>query len=359
MDVTVFHKLLTSAIQKGASDIHLQVGYPPLMRVNGELLEVKYHPLTPEETLGVAEEILSNTYRREKLADLSELDVSYGLEGQGRFRVNLFRQRGSISVVLRVIPISIKTFKELSLPPVLDQITNLRRGLVLVVGATGNGKSTTLAAMIEHINETRRAHILTIEDPIEFLFKHKMSVISQRELGSDTPSFGKALHAALRQDPDVIMIGEMRDAETVEIALKSAETGHLVLSSLHTTDAVKTIARLIGFCTPDQEATVRGRLADSLMAVISLRLLPMKGQLGRIPAVEILRVTRTIQECIRDPAKTGDIPQHMVKGAEMYGMQTFDQHLLALVKDGKVDLDAAKLACNDPAELERAIMMEG
>ncbi len=359
MDVGIFHKLLTSAIQKGASDIHLQAGYPPLMRVNGELLEVKYHPLTPEETSAVAEEILANTYRREKVDGLSEMDVSYGLEGQGRFRVNLFRQRGSISIVLRVIPISIKTFKELNLPPAMDQIGNLRRGLVLVAGATGNGKSTTLAAMIEHINETRRAHILTIEDPIEFLFRHKMSIISQRELGSDTASFGKALHACLRQDPDVIMIGEIRDAETVEIALKSAETGHLVLSSLHTTDAVKTIARLIGFYPPDQEASVRGRLADSLMAVLSLRLLPHKGQLGRIPAVELLRVTRTIQECIRDPAKTSDIPAYMLKGAEMYGMQTFDQHLLALIKEGKVDLDAAKLACSDPAELERALLMEG
>ncbi len=255
MDVTVFHKLLTSAIQKGASDIHLQVGYPPLLRVNGELLEVKYHPLTPDETTAIAEEVLSNTYRQQNLADISEMDVSYGIEGQGRFRVNLFRQRGSFSVVLRVIPITIKNFKELNLPPVLEQVANLRRGLVLVAGATGNGKSTTLAAIIEHINESRRAHILTIEDPIEFLFKHKMSVISQRELGSDTPSYSKALHSSLRQDPDVIMIGEMRDPETVEIALKSAETGHLVLSTLHTTDAVKTIARLIGFYPPDQEAT--------------------------------------------------------------------------------------------------------
>ena len=359
MDVTVFHKLLTSAIQKGASDIHLQVGYPPLLRVNGELLEVKYHPLTPDETTAIAEEVLSNTYRQQNLAELSEMDVSYGIEGQGRFRVNLFRQRGSFSVVLRVIPISIKSFKELNLPPVLEQVANLRRGLVLVAGATGNGKSTTLAAIIEHINESRRAHILTIEDPIEFLFKHKMSVISQRELGSDTPSYSRALHSSLRQDPDVIMIGEMRDLDTVEIALKSAETGHMVLSTLHTTDAVKTIARLIGFYPPDQEATMRSRLADSLMAIVSLRLLPMKGQLGRVPAVEILRVTRTIQECIRDPLKTGDILQHMVKGAEMYGMQTFDQHLLALLKEGKVDMESAKLACTDPADLERALMLDG
>lgn len=359
MDVVVFHKLLTSAIQKGASDIHLQVGYPPLMRVNGELIEVKYHPLLPDETSLLAEEILSNTYRRDNLSDLSELDVSYGLEGQGRFRVNLFRQRGSIGIVLRVIPNLVKSFAELHLPPVLEQIANLRRGLILFAGATGNGTSTALAATIEHVNQTRRAHILTIEDPIEFLFKHKMSVISQRELGSDTPSFERALHASLRQDPDVIMIGEMRDAEMVEVALKSAETGHMVLSSLHTPDAVKTIARLVALYPLDQEAAIRRRLAENLMAVVSLRLLPMKGQLGRVPAVEVLRVTRAIQECIRDPAKTGEIPAHMVKGAEMYGTQTFEMHLLSLVKEDKVDLEAAKLACNDPAELERMLTTEG
>jgi twitching motility protein PilT len=359
MDVPVFHKLLISAVQKGASDIHLQVGYPPLMRVNGELLEVKYHPLEPAETALLAEEILAHTFRRGSLDDMSELDVSYGLEGQGRFRVNLFRQRGSISIVLRVIPITIQNFAELNLPPVLDQIANLRRGLVLVAGATGNGKSTTLAAIIEAINQSRRSHILTVEDPIEFLFRHKMSVISQRELGSDTPSFSKALQSALRQDPDAIMIGEMREAETVEVALKAAETGHLVLSSLHTTDAVKTIARLVGFYPPDQEAGIRHRLADALMAIISLRLMPTKGVIGRIPAVEVLRVTRTIQECIRDPAKTADIPSHMMKGSEMYGMQTFDQHLVQLVKEGRVDVDAAKLASSNPAELERALMLEG
>jgi twitching motility protein PilT len=359
MDLAVFHKLLISAIQKGASDVHLQVGYPPLMRVNGELLEVKYHPLEPEETEAVANEILSHTFRQGKLEELSERDLSYGLEGHGRFRVNLFRQRGTLSIVLRVIPIAIKGFNELNLPPVMEQVANLRRGLVLVVGATGNGKSTTLASIVEHINQSRRSHILTIEDPIEFLFRHKMSVISQRELGSDTPSFGKALQAALRQDPDVILIGEMRDAETVEIALKAAETGHLVLSTLHTTDAVKTIARLIGFYPPEQEMGIRSRLADSLMAIISLRLLPQKGVLGRIPAVEVLRVTRTIQECIRDASKTGEIPGYMAKGSEMYGMQTFDQHLLELVKGGQVDLDVAKLSSTNPAELERALLMDG
>jgi len=359
MDVNVFHKLLISAIQKGASDVHIQVGYPPLLRVNGDLLEVKYHPLTSAETRRIVEEILSHTYHGEAIEAISEMDLSYGIEGQGRFRVNVFRQRGSFGVVLRVIPITIQSFEDLNLPSILEQIANLRRGMVLVVGATGNGKSTTLAAMVEQINKTRRAHVVTIEDPIEFLFRHKQSVISQREVGTDTPSFAKATVAALRQDPDVIFIGEMREAETVEVALKAAETGHLVLSSLHTTDSVKALARLIGFYAPDQEQTIRGRLADCLMAVIALRLMPKKGVHGRVPAVEILRVTRTIQECIRDPSKTEDIAGHMAKGAEMYGMQTFDKHLLELVKGGMVDLEVAKVAASNPSELERALMLEG
>ena len=359
MDVSIFHKLLISAIQKNASDIHLQVGYPPLMRVNGELLEVKYHPLEPEETMVVAQEILAHTYWSDRLKDLSEIDVSYGIEGHGRFRVNIFRQRGSVGIVLRVIPISILGFTDLNLPPVVEQIANLRRGLVIVSGATGNGKSTTLAAMVEHINQSRRAHVVTIEDPIEFLFRHKLSVISQRELGSDTPSYAKALQSVLRQDPDVIMIGEMRDLETVETALKAAETGHLVLASLHTTDSVKTISRLVGLYPPEQESAIRKRLSDALMAIICLRLLPLKTQIGRVPAVEILRVTRTIQECIRDGSKASEIPGHMAKGAEMYGMQTFDMNLLELVKSGKLDLEVAKSATDLPAELERAIMLEG
>lgn len=359
MDVAVFHKLLISAVQKNASDIHLMVGHPPVLRVNGELLEVKYHPLEPEETEAIAEEILSHTYQKLKLDEISELDVSYSVEGQGRFRVNLFRQQGYLSLALRVIPVTILSFAELNLPPVMEQIAHLRRGLVLVAGATGNGKSTTLAALLEHVNQNRRAHIITVEDPVEFLFHRKLSIITQREVGSDTPTFAKALQAAMRQDPDVILIGEMRDAETVETAIKAAETGHLVLASLHTTDAVKTMSRLIGYYPPEQEGSIRNRLAECLMAVICLRLLPMKGILGRIPAVEVLRVTRTVQECIRDPSKTGDIQTHMAKGAEMYGMQTFDQHLLALVKAGRVDLEVAKLASSNPAEFERAILLEG
>lgn len=359
MDVTVFQKLLISASQRGASDIHLQVGCQPMLRVNGELLEVKYHPLTPDETEQIVREILSQSFGVARTGDLSELDISYGIEGQGRFRANIFRQRGSFAIILRVIPIQIQTIAELNLPPVLEQIANLRRGLVLVTGATGNGKSTTLAAILEYINQNRRTHILTIEDPIEFLFKNKLSAVSQREVGSDTPTFSKALSSAMRQDPDVILIGEMRDQDTVETALKAAETGHLVLSSLHTLDAVRTVQRLIGFYPAEQEQSVRGRLADCLMAVVSLRLLPRKDVHGRVPAVEVMRVTRTLQECIRDGAKTADIPDHIQKGGEMYGMQTFDAHLIQLVRDGKIELENAKMAATNPADLERVIMLEG
>lgn len=359
MDIPIFQKLLVTAVQKGSSDIHLQVGSQPLLRVNGELMEVKFRPLVPADTLALVKEILSQTIQHNTPESISELDVSYSIEGYGRFRANIFRQRGSFGIVLRVIPITIGSFQDLNLPPVLENIAGLRRGLVLVVGATGNGKSTTIAAMVEHINTTRRAHIVTIEDPIEFLFKNNKSVISQREVGSDTPSFSKATGAAMRQDPDVIYIGEMRDAETVEVAIKAAETGHLVLSTLHTTDAVSSLARLIGFYSPDQETGIRKRLSECLMSVIALRLLPRKDVVGRLPAVEILRVTRTIQDCIRDSSKTGDIPGHMEKGYELYGMQTFDSHLFRLVKENKVELEAAKLASNNPEVLERSIMLDG
>jgi len=358
MQKAVFHKLLLSAIQQSASDIHLQVGYPPLLRVNGELLEVKYHALSPDETQAVVQEVLSQSYREPDLETLRETDVSYSVEGQGRFRVNIFRQRGTFGVILRFIPIEIKGFADLNLPRILEQIASLRRGLVLVVGATGNGKSTTLAAMVEYINNTRRSHIVTIEDPIEFLFRHKRAVISQREVGTDTASFADATTAAMRQDPDVIFIGEIRDPETAAVAFKASETGHLVLASLHTPDAVKALDRLVGLFPPEQESGIRSRLADSLMCVVALRLLPRKGEAGRLPAVEILRVTRTIAECIRDSSKTHEIRDHMVKGTDMYGMQTFDQHLLELVKENKIDIKVAKVAATNPETLDRALLLD-
>ena len=358
MDAELFKKLLIAAIQKGASDVHLQVGASPLFRVDGELLKVKYHPLTPVETQAIVDEILSHTIIKSSASAISELDVAYSLEGYGRFRANIYRQRGSYNIVLRAIPVVIKSFAELNLPPVLEKISSLRRGLVLVVGATGNGKSTTLASMIEYINTTRRAHIITIEEPIEYLFKNDKSVISQREVGVDTESFGKATVAAVRQDPDVIFVGEMRDKETVDTALKAAETGHLVLSSMHTMDSINAIARLVAFYPADQEANIRKRLSNCLVSVIALRLLPKKDHIGRVPAVEVLSVTHGVRECICDASKTNEIQLYMEKGRDMYGMQTFDQHLLELVKAGRIDLETAKMSANKPDEFERSLMIE-
>jgi twitching motility protein PilT len=358
MDAELFKKLLVAAIQKDASDIHLQVGASPMLRINGELLKVKYHPLSPLETQAVVDEILSQATVQSPASSLSELDVAYSLEGYGRFRANIYLQRGSYNIILRTIPILIKSFSELNLPPILEKISSLRRGLVLVVGATGNGKSTTLAAMIEHINNTRRAHIITIEEPVEYLFKNDKSVISQREVGIDTASYSKATVAAMRQDPDVIFVGEMRDKETVDTALKAAETGHLVLSSMHTMDSINAIARLVAFYPTDQEANIRKRLSNCLVSVIALRLMPQKDRIGRIPAVEVLWVTHGIRDCICDSSKTNEIQLFLEKGREMYGMQTFDQHLLTLVRTGKVDLETAKRAANKPDEFERSLMLE-
>jgi len=358
MDAELFKKLLIAAIQKGASDVHLQVGASPLYRVDGELLKVKYHPLTPVETQAIVDEILSHTIIKSSASAISELDVAYSLEGYGRFRANIYRQRGSYNIVLRAIPVVIKSFAELNLPPVLEKISSLRRGLVLVVGATGNGKSTTLASMIEYINTTRRAHIITIEEPIEYLFKNDKSVISQREVGVDTESFGKATVAAVRQDPDVIFVGEMRDKESVDTALKAAETGHLVISSMHTMDSINAIARLVAFYPADQEANIRKRLSNCLVSVIALRLLPKKDHIGRVPAVEVLSVTHGVRECICDASKTNEIQLYMEKGRDMYGMQTFDQHLLELVKAGRIDLETAKMSANKPDEFERSLMIE-
>lgn len=359
MDKETFQKLLSTALQKGASDVHLQAGAQPLLRMNGELYDLKYRMLTPEDTHHIVAEILSQSVFSRDINDISDLDISYGIEGQGRFRANIFRQRGAFGIVLRVIPIAIRSFAELNLPPVLSKIANLRRGLVLVVGSTGNGKSTTLASIVECINNSRRAHIVTVEDPIEFLFKNKKAVICQREVGNDTTSFTKATIAAMRQDPDVIYIGEMREVETVDVALKAAETGHLVISSLHTMDCVNAVNRLVGFYPSAQEQSVRKRISDCLIAVVALRLLPRKGGVGRIPAVEVLRVTRTIQDCIRDGEKTSEIQSYMEKGAEMYEMQTFDADILRLVKEGLIDMEIAKVSTSKPDELERALMLEG
>jgi twitching motility protein PilT len=351
MNREALNQFLTVATQNNASDVHLQVGEQPLFRINGQLTQVKYHPLSPAEMTQIVETLVGAERFQDQFKDRNEFDVSYDVPSVGRYRVNVFRQRGFYAAVLRVVPLHIKTFEELNLPRVMEKIANLRRGLVLASGATGNGKSTTVAAIIDHINRTRKAHIVTIEEPIEFVFPNKSSVISQREVGTDTDSFQSGLRAAMRQDPDVIFIGEVRDRDTVEIALKAAETGHLVVSTIHTPDAQRTIGRLIGFFPLEDQSMMRARLSQNLMAIISLRLLLSKNCAGRIPAIEAMLVTRSIEECIRHPEKLSEIKQYMEKGTEI-GMQTFDQHLVMLVKTDKISIETAKLAATNPTEME-------
>ena len=351
MNREALNQFLTVATQNNASDVHLQVGEQPLFRIHGQLTQVKYHPLSPSEMTQIVETLVGAERFQDQFKDRNEFDVSYDVPSVGRYRVNVFRQRGFYAAVLRVVPLHIKTFEELNLPRVMEKIANLRRGLVLASGATGNGKSTTVAAMIDHINRTRKAHIVTIEEPIEFVFPNKSSVISQREVGTDTDSFQAGLRAAMRQDPDVIFIGEVRDRDTVEIALKAAETGHLVISTIHTPDAQRTIGRLIGFFPLEDQAIMRARLAQNLMAIVSLRLLLSKNCAGRLPAVEAMLVTRSIEECVRHPEKLSEIKQFMERGTEI-GMQTFDQHLVTLVKADKISIETAKLAATNATEME-------
>lgn len=357
MNAETLNQFLTTAIHNKASDVHLQVGEPPLFRINGMLAQVKYRPLTAGDLVSIAGTLAGKERFAEQLSAQDDFDVSYEIPEAGRFRANVYKQRGLYGAVLRVVPLEVKTFEELHLPSVLEKIANLRRGLVLASGATGNGKSTTIASIVEYINCTRKAHVVCIEEPIEFLFKNKKSVVSQREVGTDTASFKSALHAALRQDPDVIVVGEMRDPETVDIALKAAETGHLVISTIHTPDALRTVSRLIGFFPVEEHPVVRTRIAQSLMAVVSLRLVNSCNGSGRLPAVEVMLVTRSIEDCLRNPEKTLEIPQFMQKSREL-GMQTFDQHLVGMLKEGKVSLETAKLAATNPAEIELMLTIE-
>lgn len=359
MDRTAFHKLLAFGIERGVSDIHFEVGYPPHYRLHGELLgAIKVPPLTAADTEAIARMILED---RSVTVDFTrrfaEIDVSYSLAQRSRFRASIFRQRGAVGIVMRLIPIQVLSLEQLDLPPVLNEIAEARRGLVLITGATGNGKTTTMAAMLRYINETRHAHIVTIEDPIEFIHEPQKCMIIQREVGADTESFRDALTAALRQDPDVILVGEVRDRDTAAICLKAAETGHLVLSAIHTPDTVATIQRVVGLFDGDAQDVVRDRLGDCLQAIVSLRLLASKDGRRRLPAVEILRVTRTIRECIRT-GRTTDIPDLIRKGRDLYSMQLFDQHLIDLVNAGLVSMETAVYASSNPEEFERALRVE-
>jgi twitching motility protein PilT len=348
------HTLLAAGVKHGASDIHFRVGGPPTYRVRGGLAQLKYNPLTPSETEALARLIIRDPKVLEGLAEVQEYDTSYSLPGVARFRVNIHRQRGSLSLVLRIIPGHVPSLTELGLPPVLAKIAEEERGLILITGATGSGKTSTLAAMIDHVNETRRAHILTIEDPIEFLHKNKLASITQREIGTDTRSFNVALRAALRMDPDVILVGEMRDPESIDIALKASETGHVVFSTVHTTDASKTVGRLLSVFSPDEQASVRSRLADNLKATISQRLLPRADGQGRAVAMEIMIVTGMVHEIIRDP-RAGSLKDTIERGRTQYGMQTFDQHLTDLFRANAITLETALAAASNRADFERAL----
>ncbi len=348
--------LLTAGVQHGASDIHFKVGDPPPSRVNGPLVPLKYDKLKPADTNAICQLIVRDA--SVDLAHVQEHDTSYSLPGVSRFRVNIYRQRNSLSLVLRIIPQQLPSIEGLGLPPIIQKIADEERGLVLLTGATGSGKSSTLAAMISYINATRRVHILTIEDPIEFLHANQKASVSQREIGLDTKNYNVALRAALRQDPDVILVGEMRDAESIDIALKASETGHMVFSTVHTTDAAKTIGRLVSVFPAEEQQTVRYRIADNLRATISQRLLPRADVKGRAVAAEIMVVTKTVQEYIRDPERTGGLKDVIEKGRSQYGMQSFDQHLTELYRAGKITLEIATEAASNPADFQRALSFE-
>jgi twitching motility protein PilT len=335
------HDLLKLAVQSGASDIHLKAGLPPTFRIGGTLHPYKEGPrLSPEEIARMAFSMMTAA-QREQFKKENEMDVGYGVSGLGRFRVNVFQQRGSVGIVFRVIPFKILSVAQLGLPAVIEKIAEETRGLVLVTGTTGSGKSTTLAAMIDFMNTNRSAHILTIEDPIEFLIRDKHSIVNQREVGVDTQTFARALRSALREDPDVILVGEMRDLETIEIALTAAETGHLVLSTLHTMDAAETITRIVSVFPPHQHQQVRLQLAGALKAVISQRLLPRLDGKGRIAAVEVMRTTSRIRELMVTPERTREIRDAIAEGVNSHGMQTFDQSLMALMSHRLISYDVA------------------
>ncbi len=342
--------LLRIATGFGASDLHVKAGSFPFMRVGGELRPIGDGPrLTQEDTLDMAFSMMSNR-QKQRFKEVSEVDIGYGVSGLGRFRANIFQQRGTVGIVIRVIPDRTRTITELGLPPVIEKVADEQRGLILVTGTTGSGKSTTLAAIIDRINSTRSGHIVTIEDPIEFLHKDKKSFITQREVDVDTRSFAEALRGALRQDPDVILVGEMRDHETIETALTAAETGHLVLSTLHTLDATETIMRIVSSFPTHQQKSVRIQLAGILKAVISMRLVRAGKGGGRVPAVEIMRSTGFIRDCIVNEEKTSQIREAIAAGTSQYGMQTFDQSLFHLHQSGLITMEEALRGASNPDE---------
>jgi len=344
--------LLKVAIERNSSDLHLKVGSHPIIRVDGDLQPVvTISRLMQEDTVAMAFSIL-NGRQKQKFKENHELDVAYSVPGLGRFRCNVFQQRGTVGMVLRVIPVRVSTIRELMLPTTIEEICNEQRGMVLCTGTTGSGKSTTLAAMIDYINSRRTEHIITIEDPIEFLHRDKKSIVNQREVDVDTKSFSMALRGALRQDPDVILVGEMRDHETIETAMHAAETGHLLLSTLHTLDATETVNRIISVFPPHQQKQIRLQLASVLKAIVSMRLVPRKDNNGRVPAAEIMIATPYIKGCIEDKEKTKLIHDSIAGGVSQYGMQTFDQSLYYLWKSNYITYEEALKRCTNPDEFK-------
>jgi len=335
-----FKQAISQMVQRGGSDLHLKVGRPPTVRVNGELLALPMLAIKPEELKHLAEQIMTPRQVKE-FAEKKEADFAIGVPGVGRFRTNIYQQRGTLAFALRAIPYEVHNIKELNLPDVLETISLRPRGLVLVTGITGSGKSTALAAMIHHINRHRRVNIITIEDPIEFLHRDSMANIAQREVGSDTLSFAAALRHVLRQDPDVLLLGEIRDSETLDTALKAADTGHLVFSTLHTTDSTQSISRILSFYPPHQQAEIRSLLSTALAAIVSLRLVPRADGRGRVPACEVLINTAAVAENIRSIEKSLNIPDLIADGSVSYGMQSFDQSLMTWFKSGVISYDAA------------------
>ena len=342
------HDILNLAVKEKASDVHMKAGLPPILRIYGSLIPVKNQErLTPDEITKIAMRIMSDQ-QKENFRATHQLDMAYSVPGLGRFRINIFQQRGATGIVFRVIPMVIASLDELHLPKVLEKISTESRGLILVTGVTGSGKSTTIASMLDYINNHHTYNIVTIEDPIEFLHRDKKCILNQRELGVDTRSFSEALRGALRQDPDIIMVGEMRDMETIEIALLAAETGHLVFSTLHTIDAMETINRIVSVFPPYQQKQIRLQLAGVVKAIVSQRLIPTKDGRGRVPAAEVMVSTSRIRECIEDKEKTKEILEAIAKGHTTYGMQTFDQSIMELLNKGYISYEEALAQSSNP-----------
>ena len=351
-----FRHVLLQMVQKNASDLHLKVGRPPTLRIDGELTALEMPPVKPEDLRYMAEQIMAPKTMKE-FSEMKESDFALGVPGVGRFRVNAYQQRGTIAYAFRVVPFQARTIAELNLPTVCERISMQPRGLVLVTGVTGSGKSTALASMIHYINQNRHANVITIEDPIEFLHRDIKSHINQREIGTDTSSFAQALRRVLRQDPDILLVGEIRDLETLDTAMKAADTGHLVFSTLHTTDATQTINRVLSFYPPHQQAEVRFMLSSALQAVISLRLVPRADKQGRVPATEILINTAAVRDNIRDMNASLNIPELIREGTVQYGMQSFDQSLMNWYSKGVISYDNALFYASNPSEF--ALRIQG